>query len=102
RRLPTTLDFGNNTMERVQRLMQFVLWRNLGIDSSPYHAPMTCTITAFLDAVDAGNNALIAQLCGDIITIDSTISEEYQGDYEIMQADINIPAQDGSGSSSAS
>lgn len=102
RRLPTTLDFGNNTMERVQRLMQFTLWRNLGIDSSPYHAPMTCTITAFLDAVDAGNNALIAQLCGDIITIDSTISEEYQGDYEIMEAPINLPTQDGSGSSSAS
>jgi hypothetical protein len=45
--------------------------------------------------VDANGNVLIAQLPGDIITIDSTISEEFQGDYEIMNLKYSRPAADG-------
>ena len=37
----------------------------------------------FLDAVDSQSRALIAQLMGDIITLGSTVTEEYQADYEI-------------------
>jgi hypothetical protein len=34
-----------------------------------------------------------------VLTLDATISEEYQGDYEIMKADFIIPAPGGSGGS---
>jgi hypothetical protein len=46
--------------------------------------------------VDAVGNVLMAQLPGDIITLDSTISEEFQGDYEIMKLKYSRPAADGS------
>jgi hypothetical protein len=99
--VPLTINLGNNTMERAQRIMNFQLARNLGINTTPYQAPWAGTVTCFMDAVDLsipGNpRALVSQLCGDILTIDSTISEEYQGDYEIMKADFVIPAADGSG-----
>jgi hypothetical protein len=52
-----------------------------------------------MDAVDASNRALISQLCGDIITVDATVSEEYQTDYEIMKMAYLVPPADGSNSS---
>jgi len=101
--VPSNLNFGNNTDERVRRAMNFIKNRNLGIDATPYLAPWGGKITCHMDAVDTSlgvgsYRALIAQLCGDIITVDATVSEEYQGDYEIMDATYKIPAL-GDGSS---
>ncbi|HJX00638.1 MAG TPA: hypothetical protein VJ453_10780, partial [Terriglobales bacterium] len=83
RRTPVSMDLGNNTMERVERILNFVKARNLGADVAPYSAPFTAEVQASMYSVDGGGNALIAQLPGDIITIDKSVSEEYQGDYEI-------------------
>ena len=95
RAVPATVNLGNNTVERVGRILKFLLARNLGIDAAPYNAPWMGTVTCFMDAVDVNNNALIKQLCGDIVTVDSTLSEEFQTDYEIMKATYVVPAADG-------
>jgi hypothetical protein len=98
--VPITVNMGNNTDERVKRILNFLSARNLGLPTTPYVAPWSGTVTCFMDAVDVNNNALISQLCGDIITIDATVSEEYQADYEIMKAVYTVPAADGSNNSS--
>src|SRR5262249_13102686 len=41
-------------------------------------------VQASMYSVDQGGNALVAQLPGDIITIDKSVSEEFAGDYEII------------------
>jgi hypothetical protein len=98
KRVPITIDFGNNTLDRVQRLLAFIKTRNLGADILPYAAPFTVEVQASLYSVDVNTRALIAQLDGDLLTIDKSISEEYQGDYEIMSTKRTLPAT-GSGSS---
>ncbi|MGC2694895.1 MAG: hypothetical protein WA738_03810 [Candidatus Angelobacter sp.] len=98
---PLTLDMGNNTDERVRRLLNFRSARNLGLPTTPYVAPWSGKVTCFMDAVDVQARALISQLCGDIITVDSTVTEEYQGDYEIKQAIYILPGTDTSNSSGA-
>ena len=104
--VPLSINLGNNTVERVNRIINFMLNRNLGINTTPYLAPWAGTITCFMDAVDlsiAGNpRALVSQINGDIISIDATVSEEYQGDYEIMKAVYVVPAADGSNSGNSS
>jgi len=102
RRLPINIDLGNNTFERAGRILAFLKTRNLGVDSIPYNAPWTGKITAFLSAVDSQNRSLAAQLMGDVITIHSTISEEYQGDYEIAATILNMPQLSGSSNNSGS
>jgi hypothetical protein len=94
--VPLSLTMGNSTDERVKRILNFLSARNLGIPATPYVAPWSGTVTCFMDAVDINNHALISQLAGDIITIDSTVSEEFQGDYEIFKAVYVVPAADGS------
>lgn len=95
RYIPSNLNFGNNTDERVRRALNFYKNRNLGLDATPYAAPWGGTVTCLMDAVDAQSRSLIEQLCGDIITLDATVSEEFQADYEIMDAKYVIPALDG-------
>jgi hypothetical protein len=102
RKLPLNIDMGNNTMERVQRLLNFLKNRNLGMDQVPYNAPFKGKLTAYLDAVDSNMSSLVAQLCGDIITIDSTVSEEFQGQYEITKKTYNLPTLDSGGGNSGS
>ncbi|HKV94876.1 MAG TPA: hypothetical protein VJW20_20190 [Candidatus Angelobacter sp.] len=103
---PLTLNFGNNTDERVRRALAFMNQRQLGLKQTPYIAPWTAKILCDMMAVDlsqAGNpRALLAQLCGDIITVDATISEEYQGDYEIRQAEFAFPSMNTSSGGSIS
>jgi hypothetical protein len=103
--VPLSVNLGNNTVERATRILNFQLNRNLGLNTVPYSAPWAGTVTCFMDAVDlsiAGTpRALVSQLCGDIITIDATVSEEYQGDYEITKAQFNTSAADGSSSGSS-
>ncbi len=86
------IDFGNNTFERVMRAMSFLKIRGLGPDTVPYKAPWTCNVTASFYAVDAMNRALVAQRVGEIIRIDSSISEEFADDYEILDRKIVLPA----------
>lgn len=80
------IDFGNNTYERVERLLKFMSVRSLGPDVTPYKAPVELTMRAQLEAVDDSSNALLAQLTGDVLSVDATVSEEFQGDYELLEA----------------
>jgi hypothetical protein len=88
---PVTIDLGNTTEEQVKRTATFMKNRMLGLDQTPYLAPFAGTLSCYLDAVDVNGNSLIKQICGDIITVDATVSEEFQGDYEIKQMVYNIP-----------
>jgi hypothetical protein len=87
--LPLDIDYGNNTPERVERLLTYQKCRDLGPDATPYIGPWQGSVDAFWDSVDAGNNLLKAVLPGEIITIDKTVSEEYAGDYEVI--DLKTP-----------
>jgi hypothetical protein len=91
KRVPVSLDLGNNTIDRVERVLNFIKLRNLGADASPYIAPFTVDVEASLYAVDANSHTLIEQICGDILTVDKSVSEEFQGDYEIMKMQISLP-----------
>lgn len=102
RKLPLNIDMGNNTMERVTRILNFLKTRNLGVDSVPYMAPMKFKASAYLDAVDQNGSSLIEQLAGDTITVDATVSEEFQGAFEITKKTFNLPSLEASGSSSSS
>lgn len=45
---------------------------------------------------------MTSELCGDIITVDASVTEEYQSDYEIMKSVSTLPGTDGGGNSSGS
>jgi hypothetical protein len=92
---PVTIDLGNTTEEQVKRTATFMKNRMLGLDQTPYLAPFAGTLSCYMDAVDVNGNSLIKQICGDIITVDATVSEEFQGDYEIKQMGYNIPGVGG-------
>jgi hypothetical protein len=94
--IPVDLDFGNNTSERVERLLRFIAVRNLGVGlingdlaGAAYKIPREVQLKAWMHSVDAANNALDAQAPGERITIDKSCSEEYAGDYELLE--IGIP-----------
>lgn len=96
KRNPVDLDFGNCTGEQAERAMHFLAVRNLGPDAAPYQAPQEIEAEAWAESVDANDHALIAQLCGDIITVDKSVSEEFQGDYEITHATFAPASQQSS------
>jgi hypothetical protein len=94
--IPVDMDFGNNTSERVERLVRYFLVRNLGVGllssdlaGAPYLLPRQLTARAWMNSVDANGNCLMAQLCGELIAIDKSCSEAWQGTYEIMA--LRIP-----------
>ncbi|HEY6349599.1 MAG TPA: hypothetical protein VI636_09340 [Candidatus Angelobacter sp.] len=99
RKLPLNIDLGNNTMERVMRILGFIKVRRLGLDVTPYKAPWKGKVSAHMQAVDATNKSLIEQLIGDVITVDATVSEQFQGLYEITKKTFNLPALDSSSNS---
>jgi hypothetical protein len=75
------LDFGINTAERVSRLCNFLLLRQLGLDVDPnylYNAPYNCDLIL--------NEDSLAVEPGDVITIDGSISEEFAGrEMEVLE-----------------
>jgi hypothetical protein len=53
---PINLDFGNATVERVQRILNFLKTRNLGPDFAPYNAPFEAKVRCWAQAVDSQFN----------------------------------------------
>ncbi len=87
------LDYGNNTSERVRRLLWYQKVRSLGVDAAPYKAPFQILLKARAESVDQNGNALIAQLRGDLITLDHSVSEELADTvWEIIEMDFTPPA----------
>jgi hypothetical protein len=103
KQIPGQFDLGNNTAERAGRLMSNLLIRNLGPDVIPYIAPKQLRLQAWLESVDSSdadpNNwkALIERRPGEIITVHRTVSEEFQGDYEILEMTLAASAGDQGG-----
>jgi hypothetical protein len=94
-------DFGNNTYERVERLLKYIAVRTLGVGletadlaGAVYRLPAVGTLEAWMHSVDAANNALLAQLPGDVITLHRSCSEEWAADYEITQLIVPRIARD--------
>lgn len=87
------LPFGNNTAERVERMMKYVKFRTLGDDTIPYVAPWDIKLRCWYGSVDGAGNVLLAQVPGDVVTIDASVSEEHAGTYEIFEA-TTIPTGD--------
>jgi hypothetical protein len=88
---PQTYQFGNCSLDQVKRVLRFMKNRNLGQDVIPYNAPWEVVVQAFYEAVDATDNILCAQQRGDVIRVDPIISEEFSGDYELMERTVIWP-----------
>jgi hypothetical protein len=86
---PVYYDCGNSTYDQTNRLMKFERDRSLGTDIGVgWVAPISGTLTAYLEAVDANNVPLIQCGVHDVITLDDWVFPEKPGDYEIMEMQI--------------
>lgn len=93
---PLNLDLGVTRFGQVNRIMKFEKTRALGVDQTPYFAPPEATVEIDYRAVDENDKPAICLEPGDRLTVDKSISEEYQGDYEVML--INKKRSGGRGS----
>ncbi len=106
KRIKVTYDFASMTYDQAMRLLQYEVYRDLGIDwlnqnmllrtfgdisllGSPYLPPWQVTLSLFSESVDASMRALKAQQPGDVITLDPSVFFELAGDYEIMAKNIS-------------
>lgn len=110
KRLPLTLDFASCTYDQQNRLLMYELYRSIGLDPqnaflltlyvwlTKWIVPVTVTVTAWQEAVDPSNWAILKQVRrGQVVTIDPSVSEEwaaygypsYEGQYEVMQSTYN-------------
>jgi hypothetical protein len=91
------LDYGVNTYSRVMRLLEFQRTRYLGARSASWKAPWAGTLQLFWEYVDPNGVPLPSIVCGDVMTLDSTVSEEVNGDFEVLE--IEAPQIGGSSQS---
>jgi hypothetical protein len=89
------IDLGSNTYERAERILKGMLVRDLGVGllngdlaGAAYKVPVELRVQAWAHSVDATGRALLAQIPGDVITIDKSSSEEWQGDYEVLEMSL--------------
>jgi len=82
---PLEVRMGNNTHHQVERALKFMLYRALGPDASPYKAPQGARLRAFYDSIDAAQNLLRTVERGALIRLAASVSEEFQGDYELLE-----------------
>lgn len=96
---PVRYDCGNSTYDQTNRLMKFERDSSLGTDTGAgWTAPITGTLTCYLEAVDANGKPLLAAGVHDVITLDDWVYPEKPGDYEIMEIpEILAPAGDSLG-----
>ncbi len=78
------LDFATSTYDQVNRISSYERDRRLGLDATPYITPAFVKLRTSMFAVDAAGNLVCAVQCGDHVAIDSTVSQEYAGDYEVL------------------
>lgn len=95
RRVPITLNFGSCTKDQVQRALKFLTYGTLGPATTPYKAPWDVKLRCWGQSVDANSDAILEQLPGDKITVDKTVSEEFQGDYRIRERNLVRDSQQG-------
>lgn len=106
KRIKVNYNFANMTYDQAMRLLQYEVYRELGIDwlnptlltlvygntallGSEWTPPWQITVNLFSEYVDAAGNAVKAQQVGDIVTLDPTVFYEFAGEYEIIQRTHN-------------
>jgi hypothetical protein len=106
KRIKVTYDFASMTYDQAMRLLQYEVYRELGLDylnptllqqvfgnldllGAPWLPPFGLTLSLYSESVDVNGSALKAQLQGDIITLDPSVFYEFAGDYEIIERYIN-------------
>jgi hypothetical protein len=72
------------TWDQASRIMQYERDRLLGVDVDPYVTPASLVLKVPYFAADAAGNLASALQPGDVVTIDSTASVTYAGEYEIQ------------------
>ena len=85
KRVKVDYDFGNGTWDQQNRLLKYEIYRDLGLDQSPYLPPVGITMEAWAESVDVNGNSLKAQLQGDVITLDPSVFYEFAGEYELIE-----------------
>ncbi len=88
------LDYGNNTGERVRRLLAFQKTRQLGVDGLPYVIPKDAYVAVSLLSVDDLDQALLDLKRGDVITVNASVSVEHAGDYELLETTYDLNSTD--------
>ena len=81
RPLKAFYDLGNNTFDQTNRLMQWMMIRDLGPDATPYVPPIVGTISLFMESIDAAGNCVAEVEPNDVITLDATVDPIFAGDY---------------------
>lgn len=111
KRIKVTYNYGNMTIDQAMRLLQYEIYRDLGVDwlnanllqqvygntsllGSAYTPPWQFTLSFWSESVDASMNALKAQQVGDVITLDQSILYELAGDYEIIAKNVSFFQQE--------
>jgi hypothetical protein len=89
---PQEFDFGSNTAERVNRLLHYIKERTLGPDTTPYLAPKEIAVTASLFSI-SNSDSLLAQVPGDVVTVDATVTDEFADDYVLVDESISKASQ---------
>ena len=97
RATPVQYDLGNNTFEQTNRIMQFMIARDLGVDGANWIAPFKGSVSGWLEAIDANGGALLEVEEGDFIALDNTATADFPGTYEVMEITRNPAKYDGSG-----
>ncbi len=85
KKLSVELDFANCTFDQADRLLKYEMYRDLGLDQSPWQPPVQITLRAWADSVDANGQLLKSQKNGDRLTLDQSASWEFGDDYEIIE-----------------
>ncbi|MGO8759368.1 MAG: hypothetical protein ACLQG3_14710 [Terracidiphilus sp.] len=106
KRVKVSYNYANMTIDQALRLLQYEVYRDLGIDwlnpnllqqvygntdllGSPYQPPWQFTLSFYSESVDSSMRALKAQQVGDVITLDPSILFELAGDYEIIAKNVS-------------
>jgi hypothetical protein len=101
KRIKVNYDFASMTYDQAMRLLTYEVYRDLGLDQSPYLPPWQVTLNLWAEYVDKSQDislgqtdpslwrALKAQMVGDIVTLDASVFYEFAGDYEIISRTVN-------------
>ena len=91
--VPVYYDMGNSTFDQTNRIMKFERDSSLGPDTgASWTAPVSGTMTAYLESVDVNGNYLKDVNQFDVITIDDWLSPEFPGVYVVKNKTITTPS----------
>lgn len=90
---PVYYDMANSTFDQVNRIMKFERDSSLGPDTGvTWIAPISGTLTCYLDAVDSAGNRIANVERHDVITLDDWISPEFAGLYVVKNRTVRAPS----------